>query len=73
MHAKSDNIKVLYCRALDNEYLHKDFHGGLCYAIKYLDDNYSHAVTTKYLRKVGQSCYLPLIANLKKNGLVELE
>ncbi len=32
-----EKIKVLDCKASDNEYLHKDFHGALCYAIKYLD------------------------------------
>ncbi len=40
MAENSDKIKVLNCKASDNEYLHKDFHGALCYGIKYLDDVY---------------------------------
>ena len=40
MQNKSEKIKVIDRKASDNEYMHEDFHGALCYAIKYLDDNY---------------------------------
>ena len=67
------NIKVLDCQATDNEYLHKDFHGALCYAVKYLDDNYGPEATEDYLKQVGRNNYTPLIARMKKEGLSALE
>ena len=36
---------ILEQKASDNQYLHKDFHGALCYAIKYLDDNFGEEIT----------------------------
>ena len=32
--AENEKIKVLDCQASDNEYLHKDFHGAMCYGMK---------------------------------------
>jgi hypothetical protein len=66
-------IKVLQRSASENRYLHKDFHGALCYAIKYLDDTYGHDATTRYLQQVGESVFSPLIAELKQKGLGVLE
>jgi hypothetical protein len=65
-------LHVLDQKASDNEYLHKDFHGALCYSIKYLDDNFGEEVTNAYLTQVGESVYLPLISRLKQNGLSAL-
>ena len=65
--------KVLDQKASDNEYLHKDFHGALCYAIKYLDENYGPASTTEYLNQVGNSYFKPLSEKLRQKGLVVLE
>jgi hypothetical protein len=70
---KTDNIKVLDCKATDHEYLHKDFHGALCYAIAYLDKTYGPEATTEYLQQVGRSFYAPLSTKLKKQGLSVLE
>lgn len=64
---------MLELRASDNQYLHKDFHGALCNAIKYLDDIYGIDATTRYLRQVGKTVFSPLIAELKQKGLVALE
>ena len=73
MPQEKKELKVLDCRASDHEYLHRDFHGALCYAIKYLDDNYGPEATASYLQQVGRSYYSPLIAQLKSDGLAALE
>ena len=70
---KQEKIKVIDCKASDNEYLHKDFHGALCCAIKYLDDNYGHDATAEYFKQVGTTYFAPLTQQLKKDGLKALE
>jgi len=65
--------RVLDCKASDHEYLHKDFHGALCYGIKYLDDNFGPDATVRYLQQVARTYYSPLIAQLKTTGLEALE
>jgi hypothetical protein len=69
----SDKIKVIDCKQSDNEYLHKDFHGALCYAIKYLDDNFGEKATKEYLVQVGKTYFKPLSEKLKQEGLKALE
>ena len=72
--AKSNQkIKTLDCRAADNVYLHKDFHGALCYSIRYLNDNFGSDAVEKYLEMVGETFYRPLSERLKKDGLPALE
>jgi len=68
-----EGLRILDCQATDHEYLHKDFHGALCYGIKYLDDHYGPEATANYLRQVGRSCYAPLSERLKNEGLSALE
>lgn len=68
-----DNVKVLDCKQSDHEYLHKDFHGALCYAIKYLDDNLGIEATDEYLKIVAETYFKPLSEKLKKTGLKALE
>ncbi len=65
--------KVLDCKANDNEYLHMDFHGVLCYAIRYLDENFGAEVTKGYLQQVGKTYFSPLSKAMKKEGLIALE
>jgi hypothetical protein len=64
--------KVLDRKASDNVYLHKDFHGALCYGIKYLDDNFGQQATKEYLQQVGKTFFAPLSQALKKEGLSAL-
>ena len=66
-------LRVLDCKATDHVYLHRDFHGALCYGIKYLDDHYGPEATTEYLRQVGRNCYAPLSQQLKGEGLTALQ
>ncbi len=68
-----DKYKVLECRSSDNEYLHRDFHGALCYAVKYLDDTFGHKATAEYLQQAGVKVFSPLIAELKQKGLCAVE
>ena len=65
--------KVLDCKASDNEYLHKDFHGALCYAIKYLDENFGAKGTRRYLQQLGETYFAPLSEAMKTRGLAALE
>lgn len=65
--------KVLNFSASENTYLHKDFHGALCYAIKYLDEEYGPAATTRYLKQVGKTCFARLARSLKRQGLSVME
>ncbi len=62
----------LACKSGDHLYLHKDFHGALCYAIKYLDATYGYETTHAYLRQVGETIYKPLIGEIKRCGLTAL-
>jgi len=73
MNTSSDKIKVLDCSAGDNEYLHKDFHGALCYIIKYLDEVYGAETLEEYLEQLAKSYYSPLIEKLKEKALPALE
>ena len=67
------DIKVIDCKASDNEYLHKDFHGALCYAIKYLEDNYGLSEVNAYLKQVGRTYFKPLSEKIRADGLRVLE
>lgn len=68
-----NKCRVLECNSSDNEYLHKDFHGALCYAIKYLDDTHGPDAVKEYLRRVGQENFSALVKELKSKGVVALE
>jgi predicted ArsR family transcriptional regulator len=65
--------KVMEQKAGDHEYLHKDFHGALAFAIKYLDETYGPQAVTEYLLQVADHCYAPLTEQLKERGLAALE
>lgn len=70
---KEDNLKVIDCKASDNVYMHKSFHGALCAGIKYLDDKYGEEATVEYLKQVGRTYFRPLSEQLKTKGLEALE
>jgi hypothetical protein len=65
--------KILDQKTSDNEYLHKDFHGVLCYAIKYLDEYFGPESTEEYLKQVGNTYFSLLSDQLTKNGLPVIE
>ena len=69
----SAGLRILDCKATDHDYLHKDFHGALCFGIKYLDDRYGPEATAEYLRQLGRNCYSPLTEQLKADGLGALQ
>ncbi|NLP09945.1 hypothetical protein GX408_06050 [bacterium] len=69
----SDHIRIMDQRASDRDYLHKDFHGALADAVRYLDETYGYEATAEYLTQVGRTCYAPLIDKLKQEGLPALE
>jgi len=65
--------KVFERKAADNIYLHKDFHGSLCYMIEYLNDNYGSEYVEKFFTRVAETVYSPLIEKLKNQGLAAME
>ncbi|OHB55215.1 MAG: hypothetical protein A2Y12_09320 [Planctomycetes bacterium GWF2_42_9] len=65
-------MRILERTGSENHYLHKDFHGALCYAIKYLDEIYGPAVTTEFLKQVGKEQYGWLSKEIKKQGIMAL-
>ena len=65
--------KVIDCRASDHQYLHKDFHGALCYGIKYITETFGPQAVTAYLQQVARTFYAPLIEQLKQRGLPALQ
>ena len=69
----NDKIKVIDCAASDNVYMHKDFHGALGYAIKYLDETLGEEATREYLTQVGKTYFAPLSERLRGQGLSALE
>lgn len=69
----SGGKKVLDCRATDNDYLHKDFHGALAYAIEYLDATYGPSATTAYLEQVAKAYFSPLSQAMQRGGLSAME
>lgn len=66
-------FQIMDQKAADHDYLHKDFHGALSYAILYLDKTFGLQATIEYLQQVGRTCYAPLSAQIKKLGLSALE
>ena len=66
-------VRVVERKASDNVYLHRDFHGAMCFVIKYLDDTCGPDATAEYLHQVGQTVYEPLIDRLREEGLSALE
>ena len=64
--------EVMRRSASDNEYLHRDFHGALSAGIEYLDQRFGEEAVREYLRGFALSYYAPLIADVKRRGLVAL-
>jgi len=66
-------MKVMERSASDNQYLHKDFHGALAYAICYLDRRYGEQGIREYLEQTAINAYKPLIEAVRKDGLAAIE
>lgn len=66
-------IQTITYTSSDNTYLHKDFHGALCYAIKYLDETFGPNKTKKYLQQVAKTYFAPLTEALQRDGLSVLK
>ena len=68
-----NNVMILEHNSSDNQYLHKDFHGALCYAIKYLDQTYGQDAAAECLQQVGREVFSALSSALKKDGPIAIE
>jgi hypothetical protein len=73
MTVSENELRVLDCRPGDHDYLHRDFHGALCFSIRYLDERFGPQATEQYLREVGQNTYRGLVSALKAEGLDAME
>ena len=67
------NPRIVERKASDNEYLHRDFHGAMCYIVRHLDGTYGADATEEYLRQLGATVYRPLSNQLRSEGLPALE
>jgi hypothetical protein len=65
--------EVMECKASDNVYLHKDFHGALSGGIEYLHTHYGADAVREYLRRFTNSFYAPLKEDIRERGLVALK
>ena len=61
--------EVLTCRAGDNVYLHRDFHGALSCGLDYLHRIYGAEAVRDYLRGFTLAFYAPLREEIKSAGL----
>ena len=55
------------------EHVHKDFHGAMSFALRFLSDRYGRGEMEEYLRRVAKEVYGPLRKRLKEEGLKALE
>ena len=58
--------KVLELKSSDNPYLHKDFHGALCYAINYLDEKFGTDATADYIKQIGKEFFFSSYRAIEK-------
>jgi len=65
--------EVVRRTASDNRYLHKDFHGALSVGLEYVEHHFGEEAVREYLRQFARAFYAPLVADLKRRGLVALE
>lgn len=59
--------------AADNKYLHRDFHESSDTGISYVGQKYGDQAVVEYLTRYSKAFYVPLVARVKENGLIELE
>jgi hypothetical protein len=73
MQESDDGIRrVCDCTPEEHEYLHRDFHGALCFAVRHLDETWGPDATAAFLRRLGTSVYAPLRRALLEEGLPAL-
>ena len=60
-------------RSSDNKYLHRDFHGSNDIAVRYVGEMYGDNGVKDFLRKFACAYYLPLVEQIKKDGLKALQ
>jgi len=65
--------KQLIRHAADNEYLHKDFHGALNFALIYLEKHYGEQGVREYLAQFAGQYYAPLNQAIREQGLDALK
>ncbi len=65
--------EVMRRTALDNAYLHKDFHGALSEGIEYIHRHYGPGAVRDYLRQFAADFYAPLTEAVKERGLVAMK
>jgi hypothetical protein len=64
--------EIMERRAVDNEYLHKDFHGALSAGIEYLHERFGQEAVREYLHGFARTYYAPLIEKIEQSGLTAI-
>ena len=73
-------ITFIFCHRDDymddyiySQSVHKDFHGGMSYLIKFIRENHGEEHMKKFFSDSAVYLYKPLIDRIKKNGLSEIK
>lgn len=61
------------CKASDNVYQHKDFHGALNLALEHVRRHFGPDGVRCYLRQYAKAFHAPLTRDLRRRGLVALK
>jgi len=65
--------EVMHRKASDNEYLHKDFHGALNFALAYVHEGWGIRGVREYLERFARTYHAPRIEAIRRDGLDALE
>jgi hypothetical protein len=66
-------IKKIDRKAVDNKYLHRDFHVSGDVGLAYIGNRYGDAGVCEYLERYSRAMYAPLVEAVKKDGLRALQ
>ncbi len=64
--------EIIRRNAVDNAYLHKDFHGALSTGLTYLEQRYGAEAVRDYLRQFARAFYAGLTRAIIERGLIAL-
>ena len=68
-----DGVTIIDMKSEDNKYLHRDFHLLGDDAIKYCGDEFGKETVEKFLRDYVKYYYAPIVAKIKKEGLIAIK
>ena len=64
---------VMDRKAVDNKYLHRDFHVSTDTGLAYVGSHWGDTAVKEYLERFARAWYSPLATEVKKNGLAAIK